>query len=115
MASAALRDGQVRVVKRALAHVEQYDWSFPAGAAALLRAALALRAGNDERARGYFESARRDFETARARHMIAACDMRLGQLIGGDEGDALGTRGRTEMKNIGIRSPDRMIELLAPG
>lgn len=114
LASAALRDSRLRAARRALAHVEQYDWSFPAGAAALLRAALAGRAGDEERARAHLEAARDRFHAARARHMIAACDMRLGQLIAGDEGDALLARGRSEMERLAIRSPDRMLELLAP-
>jgi hypothetical protein len=49
-------------------------------------------------------------------NLYAACARRqLGVLVGGDEGDALVSRGDAFMRQQGIVRPDRFAAMLVPG
>ena len=114
LASAALHAGDLGRAKRAIAKVERRGMAYTAGVAAMLRASLAIREGRDDRARSQLEIALSKLEQASARHMVAACQMRLGQLIGGSEGDALVASGRAALYGLGARAPEHLLNLLAP-
>ena len=115
VASAALHAGDLDRAGRAVAVVGQCKMTFIEGVAALLRASLAARRGRDDRARAELDTALARFGPVSARHMVAACHIRLGQLLSGRQGDELIARGRGVLREIGVRAPERMLNLLAPG
>src|SRR5690606_27800583 len=82
-----------RRARRAIAEVARGDMDYTRGMARLLRAGLCHRDGDAQAAERELVRARRDFEAVSARHLVAACDARIGELVGGAEGAALIERG----------------------
>ena len=97
---------------RALAG-EAMPWSDPL--AELLRAGLAAVDGERERAAAAAEAALVGLRAADMALHAAAAARQLGVLRGGDEGEAARGRADAWMRAQGVRRPDRLAALLAPG
>jgi hypothetical protein len=83
--------------------------------ALLLRAGVAATRGDRDRARPLLEAAEVGFAAAEMALHAAAAQRRRGELIGGDVGRALLASSDAWMAEQGIRSPERMTGMLAPG
>ena len=83
----------------------------------MIRAALAVQTGgrDDHRAVEYLRAALETAERHDRLVLAMAARRRLGELLGGDEGDTLIAQADEWMTGEGIVNPDRMIELVAPG
>jgi eukaryotic-like serine/threonine-protein kinase len=92
---------------------ERMAWAEPHGS--LLRAAIAAAKGDDRGAVRCARAALRGYERADMGLYAAAARRRLGELIGGDEGRGLEKASITWMTEQGIRRPERMTAMLAPG
>jgi serine/threonine protein kinase len=80
----------------------------------LVSGCIAAARGDAERARSQLEESIRLCEAADMPLHAAAARLRLGELIGGDQGRALIARAREWMQSQSIRNPDRMAAMLAP-
>jgi hypothetical protein len=83
--------------------------------AGLVQAGIAVREGRPEEARARL---RASLDGARALGMpqlAAAAEWRLGELIGGAEGEALVASARRWADEEGIKDPERALAMLAPG
>jgi eukaryotic-like serine/threonine-protein kinase len=89
----------------------------PAGRAlaTLLDAGVARGRGDLERCRAGLDRAERELERLEMSIWAAATRRRRGQLVGGDEGDALIARADAEMAARGVLRPDRIAATLVPG
>jgi hypothetical protein len=92
---------------------ERMPWSDPL--AALLRAGVAAARGQVERAEGLLAGAVPGCEAAGMALYAAAACHRRGELLGGDEGRALGREVAAWMRGQGVIDPGRMVAMLAPG
>jgi len=81
---------------------------------ALYRGALAFRDGRSDEAQQQLVSSLRLFEEAEMWPLAAATRFRLGQLLGGDEGQRMADTALTWFGGQGCRAPTKMIDLLAP-
>ena len=99
-------DGQ-RLEREALA------CSIPQGD--LLRAGACAVRGDAESARSLLERAAAGFDGAEMKAFASVTRLRLGRLLGGDEGSALLERELGWQKSQSIRSPERFARFLAPG
>jgi hypothetical protein len=82
---------------------------------ALLVAAIAHQRGEVAAARRALEHAVRESDLAELAQFAAAARYRLGQRIGGREGQALLDEARIWFRRQDIREPERMLEVWAPG
>jgi eukaryotic-like serine/threonine-protein kinase len=93
---------------------ENAPWGHPL--AALLRAGIASESGNGASAVSpLLKSAQGGFETAKMSLYAAAARRCRGLLVGGEEGAKLVADAEAWMTNEGIRNPERMTAMLAPG
>jgi serine/threonine protein kinase len=83
--------------------------------AQLVHSGVAMGGHDTERARQLLEDAASRLEAAGLRLHAAAARRRLGELLGGSEGDRLVQLADAWMKGQNICRPDRMTALLAPG
>ncbi len=83
--------------------------------AALARAGIASVRGERERARELAAAAQAGFEAVEMPQLAAAARWRRGQLTGGGEGATMREAGRTWIQAQDVRSPERMVAMLAPG
>ena len=81
----------------------------------LLRAAVAARLGDLEKATPLLRTAAEAAEANDNRLPLLPTRRRRGEIIGGAEGAALIAGVDDEMGNLGIRNPERMVEVYAPG
>jgi hypothetical protein len=104
-----------KLVHRAIAKLPKIDNPRAGVFADLLRAGLAMRAGNDETAIGHLRAAyTRADEIDLALH-AAAARRQLGVLLGGDEGaDHVAVAEKT-MHDEGVTSPERFTRWFVPG
>ena len=92
---------------------EEVPWAI--GLALLLRAGAASARGQKERALSLLEAAEEALSAAdMALHAILA-RRRRGQLLSGDQGRTLVEEADRWMSDQGVRRPDRMAAMLAPG
>jgi eukaryotic-like serine/threonine-protein kinase len=109
------RAGLLRSVARRARKIEKANvaWSNPL--AVLLRAGVAqVRDRKDEAVR-LLESAAIGFDAANERMYAAAARRQRGRLLGGDEGRGLVRAAEEIMTSEGVRHPDRIAHMLAPG
>jgi serine/threonine protein kinase len=92
---------------------EQTRWGDPL--ALLLRAGAAATRGEAERALTFLESAEAGFVAADMALHAAVARRRRGELSGGDTGHGLVAAADAWMGTQGIKSPQRMTAMLAPG
>jgi hypothetical protein len=92
---------------------ERLAWCDPH--ASLIRAAIAAAKGDDRAAVRCARTALRGYDRADMALYAAATRRRLGELVGGDEGRALQAESVSWMTAQGIRRPERMTAMLAPG
>lgn len=81
----------------------------------LLRAGASACRGDEGRAQTHLRAAVEACDAADMRLHAAAARVRLGQLLGGDGGREEAARGLAFMTEGGVRAPERMTEMLAPG
>jgi tRNA A-37 threonylcarbamoyl transferase component Bud32 len=92
---------------------EQLPWAD--GLDRYIRAALAVQSGDDGAARRLLDQAITAFESINMGLYAAATRRRLGQMIGGAEGQALMAEADAWMARQTIRNPARMAAVFAPG
>jgi tetratricopeptide (TPR) repeat protein len=81
----------------------------------LLRAGACVVRGDVESARKLLERAATGFDGAEMKAYASMTRLRLGQLLGGDEGKALIEREVVWQRSQSVRSPERFARVLAPG
>ena len=86
-----------------------------AGSAALIRAGVAAGRGDAAAARGLLMAAVGGLGRAAVSHYLAAARWRLGELLGGDDGASEIEGARAWFEEQGVRNPERMVAMLAPG
>jgi hypothetical protein len=88
---------------------------WPDGDAALIRAGIANARNQPEETARHLRDARDHFLASDMRMHAAAAARRLGELVGGDEGQRLLAEAALWMAHEQIRDPTRMTAVLAPG
>jgi len=83
--------------------------------ALLLRAGVSSCRGDASRAVTQLRETVARCDEAEMHLHAAAARIRLGEALGGDEGRAAIERGTKLMTSEGVRAPDRVTEMLAPG
>jgi len=101
-------EGHARTILR-----ERTQWGEPL--AFLLRAGAAATRGEAEPALRFLQSAEAGFGAAAMALHAAAARRRRGELMGGDAGRGLVGSADAWMAGEGIRNPERMTAMLAPG
>jgi hypothetical protein len=118
-AATARQGGDPRTLLRAAekdaARLEKEATRCAAASAALLRASLAAARGRPEDALGPLEAAAQGFDAAEMALHAACARRRKGQLLGGDEGQALIAAADEALRSQGIRAPARWAALYVPG
>jgi hypothetical protein len=92
---------------------EKMPWSDPL--ALLIRAGVDLELGQRERALSQVGTAAVGFEAADMALFAAVCRKRQGALLGGDKGAKLILGADAFLAGQGVRQPERMADMLAPG
>jgi len=92
---------------------EQLAWA--SGYANLIHAGVAAGRGRPEEAMHRLHLARTFLHQSDMVLLAAAAERRLGALLGGDEGTALLARSDAFMAAEGVRNPERLTAVLAPG
>jgi hypothetical protein len=117
--AAAARSADPRPMLRAAAgdarRLERQRLPWALAYARLVRAALAIRRGDPTTAAALLREAAPGFEAADMCLYAAVCRRRLGELVGGAEGEALLAEAGTWMADQQIRDPARITALYAPG
>jgi hypothetical protein len=104
--------------KQAVADISQMKrqgMAWANGLACLLQASLAFQEGNSADAQRFLGEAATALESAHMHLYAAAARRRLGQLLGGEQGQALIAAADSWITSQGIRSPARMTAVKAPG
>lgn len=109
------RERHLRLAARLAAQIESEEMAYANPFATLIRAGIALRRGDDQRAVSLLEKAATDFDAAHMRLYAAVSRQRLGEVIGGDRGRQLTAQSEEWMTKQEIKNPARMMNLLAPG
>ncbi len=105
----------LQVARRAARELDRGAMSFCAPCARLVRAGIASIEGKPEEAISHLERAETGFEAAGMALHLAVCRRRRGQLLGGEAGAALVTAAERFMASEGIKNPERMSNVNAPG
>ncbi len=115
MTDAATEKRQATTARLKAARLEKEATRCAAASAALLRASLAAARGRPEDALGPLEAAAQGFDAAEMALHAACARRRKGQLLGGDEGQALIAAADEALRSQGIRAPARWAALYVPG
>jgi tetratricopeptide (TPR) repeat protein len=118
VASAPSAPDPARLLTEAAALAERiaaHDIGYAQTYSALLRAAIAHQRGEAAVARRALERAVQQADTAGLAQYAAAARYRLGQRIGGLEGQARLDEARVWLRRQDIREPERMLDVWAPG
>jgi serine/threonine protein kinase/tetratricopeptide (TPR) repeat protein len=111
----ALARRMLRVAARAAKKLER-DGALPyVGMAQLLRGTAAAIRDNADVARAELEAAAASFERANMRMYAACAKRRLGQLVGGEPGQALVAESDALITREGLAVPAKVVRCLAPG
>ena len=113
--NAARRKALLHAADRDAASMDGEKVPWARALAGLIRAGSAATLGNHEAAANLCQSAEAALESTDMRLYAAVARRRRGQLIRGDEGDALMRSADLWMTGQGIRNPERMTRMLAPG
>jgi eukaryotic-like serine/threonine-protein kinase len=92
---------------------ENMHWSNPI--ADLLEAGLKSARGVERDVRELLRRAERAFDDASMRVWAAVARFRLGERIGGEEGEQLTSDALELLRAQGVRAPEKFVELYAPG
>ena len=103
------------LVERALRRLDGRAEPYAAVWAQLLRAGLHLIRGDEEPGLTALGDAERLARATSMNLTAAAAQLRRGQLLGGEAGDALVAEARAWMREQGIRNPERMARVWCPG
>jgi hypothetical protein len=95
--------------------MERWKTSWGPFAAHLVRAGVAAHRGDRARAIEHLQSAEAGFTRDGMALHRTICRWRRGSLIGGDTGRALVQESREWMLEQGVKDPDRMNNVHAPG
>ena len=109
------RERHLRLAEKLAAKIESEEMSYANPFAALIRAGIARRRDDDQRAISLLEKAAIDFDAVHMGLYAAIARRRLGELVGGDRGSQLTARSDEWMTKQEIKNPARMMNLLAPG
>jgi hypothetical protein len=104
-----------REVERTARALERMQRADAIAAACMLRAALARRGGDRPRAQELLERAEASHASASMSLHALYARRRRGELLGGDEGDALVWQADRTLESAGIRDPARWLAVQAPG
>ena len=104
----------LRAAARDARHVEREQLPWATALSVLVRAGIAERRGDIERATALLSDAISRLEDCQMRLWWAAAVRRKGELIGGIEGQALTEVADAWMQNQGVTQPARMARALAP-
>ena len=117
LASAVGDQGErhLRLAEKLAAKIESEEMAYAIPFATLIRAGIARRRGDDQRAIGLLEKAATDFDGAHMRLYATVSRRRLGELLGGERGLRLVAQTEEWMTKQEIKNPARMMNLLAPG
>lgn len=110
--------GDAQALKRVRDSVRRLDKEhagYATALASLARAAIAYSEKHADDTRVWLTQAMTGFTECDMRLYAAAAALRLGMVVGGDEGRALIESGRRAMSEEGIVRPERIANLLAPG
>jgi hypothetical protein len=102
-------------IKRAICRLERTSAPYPRLLATQLRAGLARRRGDDDKARAQLRSAIQLGKGLDMKIYPAVASYQLGSLVGGDDGEAMCESARTVLAMEGVRDPARLANLLVPG
>jgi hypothetical protein len=105
----------VRAAERAVRRLGAMDAPHAAPLAALASAGLASVTRQDDWARRCLDEAVRGFESVEMALYLAAARRRRGEIEGGESGAARASEADAWMQAHGIRNPERMCAVLAPG
>jgi len=119
-ALAAAADGRtpeplIRIAEGDAGWIERERMPWAAPLASLLRAGIATFRADPREILGKLEEAETGYEAADMRLLASVCRLRRGQLLGGQKGGTLIVAGATFIAGQGIRSHERMADMLAPG
>jgi hypothetical protein len=104
-----------RAARKAISVLNKIHADGAKGAAEVMGASLAHREGKDEVAAEKLRRAIEDFQRAGMTLFAAAARWRLGQLTASREGQTMVEQGRRVMERQGIRRPERVLRMFAPG
>ena len=92
---------------------ESTDWSRALGA--LVRGGIDATAGRKEKAARELEAATRAFDSGEMKLYAAAARHARARLVGGDEGKEERDLAEQWMNGEGVKEPERLVGVLAPG
>jgi serine/threonine protein kinase/KaiC/GvpD/RAD55 family RecA-like ATPase len=118
IATARVRDNNpqlLRVAEKDATRIEREQMPWATAIGQLVEAGVAAVRGQQEAAADALRRAITTLESAEMGMHAAAARMRLGGLIGGDEGRTLLDAARTWMEQQGIANPQQMTAMLVPG
>lgn len=113
--AAPQRRALLRTARRELARFADEPMAFAQGIAHWLRAALASAEGDAAAAVSHCEAAVRSFEAGACWAEAACTRRRLGQLLGGSEGQARIAAADATLRSRGVADPVRWTACFAPG
>ncbi len=106
---------QLRRVARAARKLHRLGPAYARGFAAMLRAGLARYHGDDDTALDQLQAADIYFGDSSMELNRAACSVRRGQLLGGDEGVTLIAGGTSFIEAAGMRNTRAVVTAICPG
>jgi hypothetical protein len=116
-AARARRDGEqlLAAARREARTLARGQMSFGAPAAHSILGTIAAQQRDLKTAIGELRQAAHGYDAADMAMHAAATRMRLGRLVGGDEGARLEREAEAWMSERGVRRPERLTAMLAPG
>lgn len=108
-------DARLRAAGRDAARLEREGMPWSRAQARMMRAALSSLRGRQQEAAELLGDAAGRFRAAGMDLVAAVADLRLGAILGGPDGRLLIERSEAWMTSEGIRRPDRVAALFAPG
>lgn len=111
----ATRDARAATAEKSAQALAREGWPLAAGFALLLEAGVSAVRGRGDRAAELYAKAAAALDEKGARLYAMAARYRRGELVGGDEGDALVQAAEKEMGEERIRVPAKMARVYAPG
>jgi eukaryotic-like serine/threonine-protein kinase len=114
-ADSGRRTEMLRHATRETRHVRRCALAVAGPQSRLLQAALHRARGDHEGAAAELRAAIEGFEDLQMALYAAVARLRLGELLGGDEGFTLRNRGTTAMRAEGVKDPERFAMIYGPG